>query len=105
MQSDVEVITSDHEMKLASVWSEVLNIPLDTIGRNTSFFSVGGDSLTVIKVISALKRIGLETSVADIFKYHTLKLIANSMKYCNNNTISWPQAKIRFEISIFGIRN
>ncbi|KAF0709839.1 hypothetical protein As57867_005722, partial [Aphanomyces stellatus] len=55
---ETEELETDTEKRMAAVWATVLNIDVAEIGRQTSFFSVGGDSLSVIKVVAACKEVG-----------------------------------------------
>ncbi|MER6028249.1 amino acid adenylation domain-containing protein [Streptomyces sp. NPDC001851] len=42
------------ERDLARLWTEVLKIPADRIGRDTDFFAAGGTSLTMLRLAVAL---------------------------------------------------
>jgi amino acid adenylation domain-containing protein len=44
------------EVRLASAWAAVLGIPGDRIGRQDSFFDLGGTSLSAVKLAVALQR-------------------------------------------------
>lgn len=48
--------SSETEKKLADIWSRILSIPRDTISVTSSFFSLGGHSLLVTRMSSALRR-------------------------------------------------
>ena len=67
--------TSVMELRLAEVWSEVLNIGLDEIGAKDNFFRLGGNSISAMSVPS------------HIFVCST---IANS-----TNTGDWSQSRVR----------
>ncbi len=41
------------EIMLAKIWSAVLNVK--TIGRNDSFFDIGGDSLSIVRVLAQVQ--------------------------------------------------
>ncbi|MFB6456932.1 amino acid adenylation domain-containing protein [Chitinophaga sp. Hz27] len=59
------------EEALAACWQEVLG--LENIGRNVSFFSIGGHSLRVVQLVSRIyKAFGVHLKVADIFTKPTL---------------------------------
>ncbi|KXX80427.1 Nonribosomal peptide synthetase 12 [Madurella mycetomatis] len=61
------------EKLLQSAWAEVLRAPLETIGRETSFFRLGGDSLSAMRLVSiARNNYGLGFTTADIFKHSKL---------------------------------
>ncbi|NNL70318.1 MAG: amino acid adenylation domain-containing protein [Acidimicrobiia bacterium] len=48
--------TTDTEVALADIWSDLLEISPDTVGTDSDFFSLGGDSLLAIRLISAVHR-------------------------------------------------
>ena len=55
------------ERKLASIWSEVLNVP--RIGAHDNFFDIGGDSLSAIRILARIRdQLGVSISVVDLFE-------------------------------------
>jgi amino acid adenylation domain-containing protein len=62
------------ERAICEVWQEVLG--LDQVGIEDNFFSLGGDSILSIRVVSLLKGRGLSVEVKDIFQYQTVSLLA-----------------------------
>ncbi len=58
------------EINLAKVWKEVLKI--DSLGRNDSFFNVGGDSLAFLSVLHQLRKLGYELNFEDFFSKPTI---------------------------------
>ncbi|KAL7914382.1 hypothetical protein GGI35DRAFT_467491 [Trichoderma velutinum] len=67
---------SPMEETLAKAWSHVLNVPEGRISANQSFFSLGGDSISAIKVSSQLLNDDIQISMHDILHYRTLSEIA-----------------------------
>jgi amino acid adenylation domain-containing protein/non-ribosomal peptide synthase protein (TIGR01720 family) len=68
------------ESILSTIWSKVFGIT--KVGRHDNYFELGGDSIRSIQVVTLAKQAGLFFSVADIFKYPNLSLLAmqtNSM--------------------------
>jgi NRPS condensation-like uncharacterized protein/aryl carrier-like protein len=57
-----------HEPKLLSLWSRILEVPVDTIGREDSFFRLGGDSIKAMKLASAAREQDMALRVSDIFQ-------------------------------------
>lgn len=43
------------ERKIMKIWSEVLNIQIDSLDTMSNFFKVGGHSLKIVKVLSKIK--------------------------------------------------
>lgn len=60
--------TTDMEFKIRALWSEVLRIDPDHIGKEDSFLEVGGDSISAIQLSSAARRKGLDIPAPAIFK-------------------------------------
>ncbi|RHY32976.1 hypothetical protein DYB32_002012 [Aphanomyces invadans] len=95
---DIEVTLESLESKteelLSSVWSDVLSVELSKIGRNTSFFELGGDSITAIRLVSKARDIGLGLSSTNVMKYPTLWEMASFAKMVKNVSSS--------DVSVFG---
>ena len=56
------------EVKLQSLWSDVLRISPERIGADDSFLRSGGDSIAAMKLVSMARDQGLSLTVADIFQ-------------------------------------
>ncbi|MEM9291572.1 MAG: amino acid adenylation domain-containing protein [Acidobacteriota bacterium] len=54
------------ERRLAKIWTELTGV--ESIGRGSEFFSVGGDSILAIQLVSRARREGLELSPRDVFE-------------------------------------
>ena len=63
------------ESSLARIWSAMLGV--DQVGISDNFFALGGHSLLVTRLVSAIrKELGLEVSVKDIFIYPTIGMLS-----------------------------
>ncbi|MFW3169188.1 non-ribosomal peptide synthetase [Geodermatophilus sp. CPCC 206100] len=51
------------EQRLAAAWAQVLGVPVDQIGRQDSFFDLGGTSLSAVKLAVTLDRSVSHTDV------------------------------------------
>ncbi|KAL1922695.1 uncharacterized protein VTP21DRAFT_10234 [Calcarisporiella thermophila] len=60
--------------------ASVLNIDTDLIDLHTSFFTLGGDSISAIALVSAFRRHGYQLTVAQIFKSPTPARLATIMQ-------------------------
>lgn len=67
------------EIKIRDLWAEVLNIPEDEIQWTSSFFSLGGDSISAMTVASLGLRQGLSFSGADILRHRNIERLAKSL--------------------------
>ncbi|KAK8130644.1 Amino acid adenylation [Apiospora kogelbergensis] len=71
-----EVASTETEKEMQQIWAQVLEIEFSTIGLHDSLFSLGGDSIDAMKVVSRARRSGLALAVADIFQQRSLKQVA-----------------------------
>ncbi len=62
------------EQAMCEVWQEVLG--LDRIGIEDNFFSLGGDSILSIRIVSMLKGRGVSVEIKDIFQHQTIEQLA-----------------------------
>ncbi|KAJ5674924.1 AMP-dependent synthetase/ligase [Penicillium maclennaniae] len=74
--ASVHLPVTQLEKQLANVWSHVLNLPVETIGLNRSFLSLGGDSITAMQVVSRCRALEIEVSVQDILQSKSLAGVA-----------------------------
>ncbi|PGH20058.1 hypothetical protein AJ80_03708 [Polytolypa hystricis UAMH7299] len=68
--------TTESEITLQAIWSQILNKEPQTIGTNDSFFRLGGDSIGAMKLVVAARKAGLSIAVKDIFRYPELAAMA-----------------------------
>ncbi|GLA80039.1 nonribosomal peptide synthase [Aspergillus tubingensis] len=59
--------SSDNDRRLWDLWKATLGLSSDTIQYRSSFFKLGGDSITAMKMVSAAREEGLQMTVADVF--------------------------------------
>lgn len=67
---------TDAERKIQSLWASVLGINPDSIGRDDSFLRIGGDSISVMKLVEAARQQDVFLTVADVFKTPRLSDLA-----------------------------
>ncbi|HBX63368.1 MAG TPA: hypothetical protein DEG63_09885, partial [Flavobacteriaceae bacterium] len=84
----IESLTTCTEIELAKIWSKVLNINLDNIGKKEHFFNLGGHSLKVAQLVNEVnKKFNKNIEFYEIFETPVLeeqaKLIfdSHSVKY------------------------
>ncbi|MBD0843381.1 serine hydrolase domain-containing protein, partial [Streptomyces sp. TRM68416] len=65
---------SDTERRLAAIWADVLGV--EQVGRGDGFFTLGGHSIQVIKVIAACQRQKLPLSLFMLYQHETLADVA-----------------------------
>ncbi|MGC9671549.1 amino acid adenylation domain-containing protein, partial [Planosporangium sp. 12N6] len=65
---------TEAERILAGVWAEVLGV--ERVGVEDNFFSLGGDSILSIQVVSRARRAGLSLMPRDLFVHQTVASLA-----------------------------
>lgn len=65
-------VSTEEERVLEGIWSEIFNMPAHEIGSAANFFSLGGDSISAINMVSACRKAGYETTVSQVLKYPVL---------------------------------
>jgi aryl carrier-like protein len=56
------------EKRLLAIWSALLGLPETSIAGQDSFFDLGGDSITAMKLAGEARDNGLSLTVADVFR-------------------------------------
>lgn len=67
-QAPVQDNSSSFEPKLLQIWSSILEVESKDIGRQDSFFRLGGDSIKAMKLASAAREQEMALRVSDIFQ-------------------------------------
>ncbi|MFE3634311.1 non-ribosomal peptide synthase/polyketide synthase [Streptomyces sp. NPDC059168] len=62
------------ERTLAAIWGEVLGVP--EVGADDNYFTLGGDSVLGIQIVSAARRAGLALTPRHLFTHQTLAELA-----------------------------
>ncbi|WP_046006385.1 non-ribosomal peptide synthetase [Pseudoalteromonas rubra] len=72
-----EALVTETENKLASLWSRLLSLPVESLGGTSDFFAIGGNSLLAVRLLSAIQEcFSIETNVQIIFSCPKLKDLA-----------------------------
>ncbi len=65
------------ETTLAAIFAELLNLPVERIGREANFFALGGHSLLAVKLISKIRdEWSVEIQLRDLFNHADLNELA-----------------------------
>ncbi|XP_031639598.1 uncharacterized protein LOC116351613, partial [Contarinia nasturtii] len=67
------------EVKLAALWSELLGI--ERISRHDNFFALGGHSLLIVRMLTRLRQVGLDTNVREVFNATSLAALAKTLNH------------------------
>ncbi|KAK3291647.1 non-ribosomal peptide synthetase [Chaetomium fimeti] len=60
------------EEQVRNIWSDILNVGQKTIGPNTSFLRLGGDSISAMQVVTKCRNEGVMVTVQDLLKAKTI---------------------------------
>ena len=71
---DYEAPRSDTERAIAALWQELLQVP--QVGRDDSFFELGGSSLLLIRMLSRLKDQGFNLGIIEMYQLRTVSACA-----------------------------
>ncbi|WP_262062100.1 non-ribosomal peptide synthetase [Streptomyces sp. STR69] len=72
-----EPVTDPLEQKVAAVWARVLGLAPAAVPRERHFFELGGDSLTMVRVLSRLRRdTGADVGMQEFFRHPTVAALA-----------------------------
>ncbi|KAI9701811.1 MAG: hypothetical protein M1836_001155 [Candelina mexicana] len=85
-RGQVQRPTSDGEIQMQKLWSEVLSIDPTVIGRQDSFFGLGGDSIAAMRVVSEARKFGIKIVVADVFRHPKLHELASQSGHVGDET-------------------
>ncbi|KZN52842.1 hypothetical protein N474_02705 [Pseudoalteromonas luteoviolacea CPMOR-2] len=81
----VNKATTDVQIKLAKIWSEVLNLPSDQIDIENSFFEQGGHSIDFVRLqVKINKALSISLSLADLYSHSNIKLQAEYLENLQN---------------------
>src|SRR5690606_26556295 len=68
---------TETEHTLAKIWADVIEVPVEHIGRQTRFFDIGGHSLSAMRVLARIKdAFCVEIGLAQLFDEPQLQSIA-----------------------------
>ncbi len=80
LNSDYITPQTDLEKKLAVIWSNLLNIPVQSVSANADFFELGGHSLLAIKLLSEINsQFSCQLSIKVVFENPQLFLLAQQI--------------------------
>ena len=71
---------SEEEKLMAKIWATTLDLPIEKIGVNTSFFSLGGNSLLIMKLRALIRnQMHVNIELKDFFERITIKQLVDYM--------------------------
>ena len=68
---------------IIDIWKEVLEV--ENIGVQDNFFDFGGNSFKIIQVHNSMKKLGLDISIVDLFRFSTVASLAEYLNQGSND--------------------
>ncbi|EKV21467.1 Nonribosomal peptide synthase Pes1 [Penicillium digitatum] len=81
--SSEDGMSADMERKLWNLWSTALGLSPNVVRHQESFFKLGGDSITAMKMVSAAREEGLVLTVADVFNNPVFEDMLTTVRAAN----------------------
>ncbi|RHY21968.1 hypothetical protein DYB32_009661, partial [Aphanomyces invadans] len=103
VESAVEALATASEKRMAQIWSDVLGVSLHDIGRRTSFFALGGDSMSAIHVAATCRHGGFDLMVSDFLKSPELCQAAELAERSAGRT--FPVAQVETAVLVGGLKD
>jgi acyl-coenzyme A synthetase/AMP-(fatty) acid ligase/acyl carrier protein len=70
-------VAGSTQQKLARIWAGILEIPAEQIGHDRSFYELGGSSLQLAGMVSAIATdFGHRISLTDLFRFQTIDALS-----------------------------
>lgn len=64
---------AERHKAIAAMWAQLLNVPAEEIGADTSYFEIGGTSLNVFKLLNQVRlQLGVDLNIREIIDNDTL---------------------------------
>ncbi|KAJ4159128.1 uncharacterized protein LMH87_008041 [Akanthomyces muscarius] len=72
--------STQEQLVLHRIWSQILELEDAAIGLEDNFFELGGDSLSAMRVVCSIRKMGFDLAVEDIFRNPLLQHLASCCK-------------------------
>jgi len=89
-RGEYEAPRNNTEQVIAQIWQEFLEV--ERIGRNDSFFDLGGDSILLIRMLGQLAEQGLTLNIADVYRLRTLGACSEAVVARSRDLLPWLQS-------------
>ncbi|MBJ6369616.1 non-ribosomal peptide synthetase [Snuella sedimenti] len=94
--------TNEVEKMLVEIWQQLLGV--EQVGIHDNFFSLGGDSIITIQLVSRVKRKGYVFTPKDVFEHQTIRNIANYTLRKTDEKNSTEQGVLEGDVSMLPIQ-
>ncbi|KAL8660627.1 MAG: hypothetical protein Q9202_006372 [Teloschistes flavicans] len=90
--------TTRQEKQLSKIWAQMLAIPEDQITIHDNLLLLGGDSVTVIRIMAAARKCGLHLPLTGAYLNSTLKTMASAALEPGKHTAKTVSAPAPFSL-------
>ncbi|KAG5295199.1 nonribosomal peptide synthetase [Histoplasma ohiense] len=97
-EADHSAPKTDEERLLKTAWASIFGCNLHSFGTTSSFYSLGGDSIAAINLVSECRKLGYELSVADVLAFPSIKEQARVIKPLIATSGSLPSSSHVYEV-------
>lgn len=88
LTQEIKQPESNLEIELREIWSQVLNLRSVEIGTNSNFFRLGGNSISIVNLITQInKRLGYKVDFSIIHKHPTIKSFGEFITTSSHNAL------------------
>ena len=70
---------SETEKAMANLWSQALNLPEPRVGMDSNFFNLGGDSISVLRLLALSRTSGWSLAARSVYEHPILADLAQEM--------------------------
>ncbi|WP_394836377.1 amino acid adenylation domain-containing protein [Pendulispora rubella] len=75
--TESDLPTTSLEQEIAALWSAILGLPLERIGRHDDFFSLGGHSLLAARTLARMRQMfSVDLALSELFRHATVASVA-----------------------------
>ena len=79
-------LTTATQKRLAELWAEAMSIAANQIGADDTISALGGDSITIMRIIAGARKRGLGLTISKAYRQSTLETMADSIFSTNQPT-------------------
>ncbi|QTI87532.1 non-ribosomal peptide synthetase [Streptomyces sp. AgN23] len=94
---------TETEKALAAIWAEVLGV--ERIGVEDNYFTLGGDSILSIQIVSAARRAGIELTPRHLFVHQSVAELATAARKAPATTTAHEQDPVVGEVPLTPIQH
>ncbi|OOF92826.1 hypothetical protein ASPCADRAFT_133220 [Aspergillus carbonarius ITEM 5010] len=76
---------TEQEVAIAKAWASILRADLGSVRRHSTFIALGGDSISAINMVNAVRQSGWAISVGNVLNHRSLRELAEAAEPTTTN--------------------